>query len=47
MRHLIFLKTTIVQITVNLDNYNAILSLVTALMMMVIFRNAPTRRTMN
>lgn len=47
MRHLVYLKAAIGKIAIDLDNYNAILSFVTALMMIFIFIKAHINRAMN
>ena len=47
MRHLVYLKAAIGKITIDLDNYNVILSFVTALMMIFIFIKAYINRAMN
>ena len=47
MRHLVYLKAAIGKITIDLDNYNVILSFVTALMMIFIFITAHINQAMN
>ena len=47
MRHLVYLKAAIGKIAIDLDNYNVILSFVTALMMIFIFIKAHINRAMN